>query len=461
MHRAGQLLLVAMAITAVAFALYAYGQGAQRDWRSDAVSGLSSAGVDAAFPDGSFLSEETLTGYQAAVLVARMLDSIGARAGCPDPRAAMPAPEASFSDVPGDHWAASAVADVARLGVADAFPEGEFRGQGFLSGYQTALILSRIVAVLDDSVECGVRADAALVASLQSEVDELQAARIALAGTVEAMELQVASLMVDLEAGTLRGPEGPPGLRGEQGVQGEVGPGGSVGPAGPAGEPGLQGVVGPAGEEGPEGPGGPAGELGPRGLAGIPGPEGARGESGFHCWDVDMTGAMESHYDVNLDGVIDVRDCIGPAGPQGPLGPQGAVGSTGPAGPAGASGPAGPAGPLGPVGAVGPAGQSGPTGPIGPMGARGEEGPQGEPGSDGPVGATGAAGQAGATGSMGLTGPAGPTGPMGLVGLTGPTGPAGPTGAAGAAGPAGPVGPAGPTGPKGDTGEDGQCICIE
>ena len=105
--------------------------------------GLSEAGVDVTFADGSFLGAGTLTGYQAAVLVDRMLARVDAATGCPDQLVAGPEAGFAFSDVPEGHWAGSAVARVASLGVRDAFPTGEFRGDAFLSGYQTALLLER------------------------------------------------------------------------------------------------------------------------------------------------------------------------------------------------------------------------------------------------------------------------------------------------------------------------------
>jgi hypothetical protein len=37
------------------------------DWRGRSVNSLSEAGIGTAFPDGSFLAGDTLTGYQAAV----------------------------------------------------------------------------------------------------------------------------------------------------------------------------------------------------------------------------------------------------------------------------------------------------------------------------------------------------------------------------------------------------------
>jgi hypothetical protein len=369
------------------------GQEQADDWRADAVTQLSGAGIEPSFPDGSFLTDASLTGYQAAVLVGRLLDTVATRTGCPDPTVGMAAPGAAFVDVPPDHWAADAVAQVAALGVEPGFPGGEFRGDEFLTGYQTALLLARAVSVVDARVACGERADSEVLAALY--------------GDLGAVRDEVAALRAGIDDGSLQGPpgpEGPPGPAGEPGPAGSPGETGPAGPPGPAGAPGPIGERGPQGEPGAQGLVGPAGPAGPAGAPGPSGPEGPAGPAGndgFHCWDVDMVGERLAQYDVNRDGVVDVRDCIGPPGP------------------AGQDGAAGAAGPPGPVGAAGP---------QGPSGLRGPEGPAGPPGAAGPVG------------------PAGATGPQG------PAGPAGPTG---------PAGPPGPQGEKGDQGEPGLCLCVD
>ena len=73
--------------------LVVQGQDAVADWRSGAVQELADAGLETGFPDGSFLAAEPLTGYQAAVLIDRLLDRVADRTGC-----AAPAPVAARSD---------------------------------------------------------------------------------------------------------------------------------------------------------------------------------------------------------------------------------------------------------------------------------------------------------------------------------------------------------------------------
>jgi len=342
-------------VAAAALSLIVLAQGDSGAWRLAAVDGLAEAGVDTGFPDGSFLSGDPLTGYQAALLVSRLLDAIDNRTGCLDPDAGLVS-DAAFADVPDGHWAADATGLVAALGVEDAFPDGAFRGNEPLTGYQTAFVFSGVLRVLDARVACGADGAMAAVEGLQREVGELRAA---------------------LEAGELAGPPGPPGPQGPAGPEGPQGPAGPAGadgergPEGPAGPMGLMGEPGPAGPPGSPGPAGDAGvpgpvgpagapgdpgPAGPAGPAGDPGPAGPAGADGLACWDLDGDGVPDIAEDANLDGVWDARDCAGPAGPPGPLGPEGPQGPEGPEGPRGPRGPDGPRGPQGPQGPPGPPG---------------------------------------------------------------------------------------------------------
>src|SRR5690606_23445663 len=219
-------------------------------WGRDAVRRLGERGVDVTFPDGSFLGEGTLTGYQAAALVDRMLSAVDAATGCPDQFVAGPEQGASFADVPEDHWARSAVDRLATIGVAEAFPSGEFRGDSFLSGYQTALLVDRALELALAKVVCG---------------------ETRLYRRVAALALRLQAVLDAMEAGEFVGPPGP---------RGPAGPRGEPGPMGPPGTPcwdldadGLpdpeedldgDGVVSAADCRGPAGPPGPPGPPGDR-----------------------------------------------------------------------------------------------------------------------------------------------------------------------------------------------------
>ena len=252
-------------------------------WRQEAVDVLAAADIPTAFPTGAFLSDEPLTGYQLAYMVAAMAGRLAERSACP----VLPlVAGAGFDDVPSGHWAADAVALVAGLDVMDAFPDGRFEGDTFLSGFQTALLMSRLVALLDAAVECG---------------------QASLGGRMHEVETGFAEVLTAVASGALQGPPGPPGAAGEDG---EPGPAGAVGPAGPAGPPGADGATGPPGLPGPTGASGPMGPAGEPGLDGPPGPMGPRGERGFPCWDRNMNGIDDPEEDINLDGQFTVEDCI-------------------------------------------------------------------------------------------------------------------------------------------------------
>ena len=66
-------------ILASALPLMVLAQSEQGAWRAGAVDELNEAGVSTGFPDGSFLAENALTGYQAAFLVSSLLDVIDER----------------------------------------------------------------------------------------------------------------------------------------------------------------------------------------------------------------------------------------------------------------------------------------------------------------------------------------------------------------------------------------------
>lgn len=186
-----------------------------------------------------------------------------------------------FADVPEEHWAQDAVERIADLGIVTGFPDGTFRGNEPFTRYQAALVVDRLLTVLDeDQAAAGAIGQEDLTA-LQDAVDDLRAefsdlgdrvstlerdreaaGRMAQASEVEQLRAQVEALTAELdelraqvEDGGLQGPPGPPGPQGPAGEQGERGP---EGPAGPPGPEGPQGPPGPQGPEGPAGPPGPA-----------------------------------------------------------------------------------------------------------------------------------------------------------------------------------------------------------
>jgi predicted porin len=100
-----------------------------------------------------------------------------------------PASAAEFADLPINHWAYSAVAELSKAGIVQGYPNGTFSGQRSISRYEMASIIQRTIPVLQEAVK----------ASLPAPVKPKP------------------------------GPQGP---RGQQGV---AGPRGAAGPRGPQG----------------------------------------------------------------------------------------------------------------------------------------------------------------------------------------------------------------------------------
>ncbi|MDI6731688.1 MAG: S-layer homology domain-containing protein [Candidatus Margulisbacteria bacterium] len=74
----------------------------------------------------------------------------------------------TFKDMPADHWAASSVYDLVRLGVTKGYPDGTFRGTKSISRYETAVFLSKLAkAISGEDVKSDIR-------SLKDDVQALK-----------------------------------------------------------------------------------------------------------------------------------------------------------------------------------------------------------------------------------------------------------------------------------------------
>ena len=239
------------------------------NWKQNALEQLRQGNIETSFPDGAFLGEDTLTGYQAAALVGGLLEQLNTLTACPTP---LPeTPDGAFAGVSPEHWSYDDARRLSTLDVEAAFPEG-FDGGTLLTGFQMAKLVSEALEVVNEQVACG-------ALEVRGEVSELS-------GTVT-------TLQTELESGALQGPPGPAGTAGPQGPQGEAGP------------------QGPPGEAGADGSQGPAGPQGPPGEAGAQGPAGPPGEPGLACWDLDQDGEPDIAEDRNLDGLYNTLDCLG------------------------------------------------------------------------------------------------------------------------------------------------------
>ncbi|SFL18667.1 S-layer homology domain-containing protein [Halanaerobium salsuginis] len=63
---------------------------------------------------------------------------------------AMPVFGASFSDVPSDHWAYSAINKLVAAGIVEGYPDGEFKGQQSMTRYEMAVMVSRALDNIAD-----------------------------------------------------------------------------------------------------------------------------------------------------------------------------------------------------------------------------------------------------------------------------------------------------------------------
>lgn len=182
----------------------------------------------------------------------------------------------SFPDVQSDHWAADAVERIADLGIVVGFPDGTFRGNETFTRYQMALVIERLLLVVQDGMHAAQLLTNEDIAALNAAVDQLNVDLDALerrqagfeqdsSASVEQLRAQVRVLNDELDqlraqiaSGELQGPPGPPGPQGPQGETGFQGPEGAQGPEGPRGP---QGEVGAQGPEGPQGVAGATGEV--------------------------------------------------------------------------------------------------------------------------------------------------------------------------------------------------------
>ncbi len=91
-----------------------------------------------------------------------------------------------FKDVPPGHWAEEAVYKLAEEGIILGFPDGTYRGNEYLTRYQAALLIYRLLERL--RAEFGAGADQETLAALRNAVQELAAELASLGVRVSALE---------------------------------------------------------------------------------------------------------------------------------------------------------------------------------------------------------------------------------------------------------------------------------
>lgn len=225
-------------------------------WAYDAVQKLVESGIIVGYPDGTFRGERTMTRYEFAMAISRLLDLI---------------PQAG----PGD----TTIGGNTRPGVG---PKGDTGATG-ATGAVGAQGAQGPQGPAGPRGERGAAGPAG------------PAGAAGVAGPA--------------------GPPGPagvagaPGPRGERGPVGPTGPKGDMGPAGPAGA-GAPGPAGPAGPQGPQGPAGPAGVQGPQGVAGPVGPAGAKGDKGDAPTPEEVRAICKKLLDEFSDDIKAIRDDV-------------------------------------------------------------------------------------------------------------------------------------------------------
>ncbi|MBM3450814.1 MAG: hypothetical protein FJX78_07510, partial [Armatimonadetes bacterium] len=60
-----------------------------------------------------------------------------------------PAMAQPFADVPTNHWAYDAIAELAAKGLVEGFPDGTFKGKQPVSRYEMAMVIARIIARIE------------------------------------------------------------------------------------------------------------------------------------------------------------------------------------------------------------------------------------------------------------------------------------------------------------------------
>lgn len=96
--------------------------------------------------------------------------------------------QSSFPDVPADGYAADAVSQLVELGIVNGFPDGTFRGNDAFTRYQAALVVSRLLGVIEENTASAGALSEEDLATVNNAVQELQGDLTALGDRVTALE---------------------------------------------------------------------------------------------------------------------------------------------------------------------------------------------------------------------------------------------------------------------------------
>lgn len=87
-----------------------------------------------------------------------------------------PAMAQPFADVPTDHWAYDAIAELAAKGLIEGYPDGAFRGDRAMTRYEMAMVVARVLARIEAIKIPPLPPDLVRTATLTKEVAGLRAA---------------------------------------------------------------------------------------------------------------------------------------------------------------------------------------------------------------------------------------------------------------------------------------------
>jgi len=108
----------------------------------------------------------------------------------------------TFPDIPEGHWAGDAVERIADLNIVIGFPDGTFRGNEAFTRYQAALVISRMLDVVNANMDAALAMTDEDIASLRNAVQELAADVAAQGVRLSAAEGAIAGLSDDTAANT-------------------------------------------------------------------------------------------------------------------------------------------------------------------------------------------------------------------------------------------------------------------
>src|SRR5574337_122363 len=116
-----------------------------------------------------------------------------------------------FADVPTDHWAFDAIAELAAKGIIEGFPDGTFKGDRGVSRYEVAIIVARILARIE-AIKIPAPAPAGApqvtrtdVQTIQRLVNEFRAELAALGVRTTAVEEELTALKARTSAAKVTG----------------------------------------------------------------------------------------------------------------------------------------------------------------------------------------------------------------------------------------------------------------